>query len=135
MSRPTRREDSRSGLHSIEGAHLSMKPTTELNPEATAEGTGAANIAPGAGAETLARPRRVSASKHKLSIYQHPEDTARLRAAYRQTLAASSDRSFSDFINRLLMTEVEHLEAQHNGGQPFPGVGAGELPTGRPIGE
>ncbi|MDN5771191.1 MAG: hypothetical protein L0H24_09890 [Microlunatus sp.] len=86
-------------------------------------------------AEQPAQPRRASQSKHKLSIYQDPADTARLRAAYRHTLAASTDRSFSDFINRILMAEVERLETQHNGGQPFRGVGAGEIPTGRPVGE
>lgn len=101
--------------------------------------SGASPVAPAQPAtpvvEQPARPRRASQSKHKLSIYQDPEDTARLRAAYRQTLAASTDRSFSDFINRVLMAEVERLEAQHNGGQPFQGVGAGEIPTGRPVGE
>ena len=57
----------------------------------------------------------MSQSKHKLSVYQDPEDTARLRGAYRQTFSVSSDRSFSDFINRILLAEVERLEAQYNG--------------------
>jgi len=101
--------------------------------------SGASPVAPAQPAtqmsEQPARPRRASQSKHKLSIYQDPEDTARLRAAFRLALAEGKDRSFSDFINRLLMTEVERLEAQHNGGRPFQGVGAGEIPTGRPVGE
>lgn len=71
----------------------------------------------------------------KVSFYQNPEDTARLRAAYRHTLAATSDRSLSDFITRVVMAEVERLENQYHGGQPFPSVGAGKIPQGRPVGE
>ncbi len=71
----------------------------------------------------------------KVSFYQDPEDTARLRAAYRHTLAATSDRSLSDFITRVVMAEVERLENQYNGGHPFPSVGPGAIPQGRPVGE
>lgn len=123
MTQPARRKSSLSGASPVAPA----QPAAE--PAAQSVGTPAAPVEP------PARPRRVSQSKHKLSIYQDPADTARLRAAYRQTLAASSDRSFSEFTNRLLMTAVEGLEAQYNGGQPFEGVGAGEIPTGRPVGE
>ena len=34
-----------------------------------------------------------------------------------------------------VMAEVERLERKYNGGQPFPAVGARELPQGRPMGE
>ena len=36
---------------------------------------------------------------------------------------------------RFVMAEVERLERKYNGGQPFPAVGARELPQGRPMGE
>lgn len=124
MTQPTRRKSSLTGRSPVAPAQPAAEPVAQPIIET-----------PAAPAEQPARPRRASQSKHKLSIYQDPEDTARLRAAYRHTLAASTDRSFSDFINRVLMTEVERLEAQHNGGKPFQGVGAGEIPTGRPVGE
>lgn len=125
MTQPARRKSSLSGT----------SPVAPAQPPAVQSAAQPLDEPPAAAADGPARPRRASQSKHKLSIYQDPEDTARLRAAYRQTLAASSDRSFSDFINRVLMTEVQRLEAEHNGGQPFQGVGAGEIPTGRPVGE
>lgn len=123
MTQPARRKSSLSGTSPVAPAQPAVEHAAQpVDTLATP-------------VEPPARARRASQSKHKLSVYQDPEDTARLRAAYRQTLAASSDRSFSDFINRLLMTAVKELEAQHNGGQPFEGVGAGEIPTGRPVGE
>lgn len=57
-----------------------------------------------------------------MSFYQDPEDTTRLRAAYRHTLANTSDRALSDFIQRVIMAEVERLENQYNGGKPFASV-------------
>lgn len=123
MTQPARRKSSLSGASPVAPAQPAAEPAAQSVET------------PSAPVEPPARPRRVSQSKHKLSIYQDPADTARLRAAYRQTLAASSDRSFSEFTNRLLMTAVEGLEAQYNGGKPFEGVGAGEIPTGRPVGE
>ncbi len=117
MTQPARRKSSLAGTSPVAPAQSAE------TPPATAS------------AEEPARRRRASQSKHKLSIYQDPEDTARLRAAYRVVLAEGKDRSFSDFITRVLITEVERLEAEHNGGRPFRGVGAGEIPTGRPVGE
>ena len=58
----------------------------------------------------------------KVWFYQDREDTARLRAAYRHTLANTSDRSLNDFIQRVVVAEVERLENQYNGGRPFPSV-------------
>lgn len=71
----------------------------------------------------------------KVSFYIDSDDQARLRAAYRHTLAHTTDRSLTDFITRVLMAEVQRLEDQYNGGQPFPAVAARELPQGRPVGE
>ena len=132
MTQPARRKSSLSGTSPVAPA----QPAAEM-PPATAPAQPAQQAQQPAqrSAEEPTRPRRASQSKHKLSIYQDPEDTARLRAAYRLVLAQGKDRSFSDFINRVLITEVERLEAEHNGGRPFQGVGAGEIPTGRPVGE
>jgi hypothetical protein len=70
----------------------------------------------------------------KVSFYQDPADTARVRGAILHTQVAEGTRSLSDFINNAVMAEVQRLEAKYNGGQPFPGVGARGLPQGRPLG-
>lgn len=72
---------------------------------------------------------------HKVSFYQSPEDTNRVRGAIIHTTSREGPRSLSQFIHQAVMKEVERLEAKYNGGKPFPGVAAGELPQGRPMGE
>lgn len=71
----------------------------------------------------------------KVSFYQAREDTDRVRGAILHTMASEGPRSLSQFINGAVMAEVERLERKYNGGQPFPPVGARELPQGRPMGE
>ncbi len=71
----------------------------------------------------------------KVSFYQDPEDTARVRGAILHTMTTEGARTLSQFIHQAVMAEVERLEAKYNGGQPFPAVGARELPQGRPMGE
>lgn len=100
---------------------------------------GASPVMPAQAAEPIEEPRSRQAApskpKPKITIYQDAEDTARLRAAYRHTFAESNDRSFSDFVVRILMAEVERIEAEYNGGKPFEGVEPGRLARGRPLGE
>lgn len=71
----------------------------------------------------------------KVSFYQDPADTDRVRGAILHTMATEGPRTLSQFIDRAVMAEVVRLEKKHNGGQPFPPVGARELPQGRPMGE
>lgn len=80
-------------------------------------------------------PTRRAGNKYppKVSFYQDPDDTDRVRGAILHTMAAEGPRSLSQFINKAVMTEVERLERKYNNGQPFPAVGA-ELPQGRPMG-
>lgn len=70
----------------------------------------------------------------KVSFYQDRDDSARMRAAMLHTQGLEGHRSLSDFINRAVMAEVERLETKHNNGQPWPAVGPGQGPTGRPVG-
>lgn len=83
-------------------------------------------------------PRRssaaASAGKAKVGFYQDLDDTARARAAFNWTRAQEGHRSFSDFVASALMREVERLENAYNGGDPWPPMEAGELPTGKPLG-
>lgn len=71
----------------------------------------------------------------KVSFYQDPEDTARVRGAILHTMTTEGSRSLSLFIHHAVMAEVERLEAKYNGGRPFPPVGVRELPQGRLMGE
>ena len=71
---------------------------------------------------------------HKVSFYQSPEDTDRVRGAILHTMTTEGPRSLSQFIHQAVMAEVERLEREYNDGQPFPSVGARELPQGRPMG-
>nr|WP_181716208.1 hypothetical protein [Cryobacterium sp.]QJS06010.1 hypothetical protein [Cryobacterium sp.] len=71
----------------------------------------------------------------KVSFYQDPEDTGRVRGAILHTQVAEGSRSLSQFIAEAVMEKVEALEAKYNNGEPFPAIGARELPQGRPMGE
>lgn len=71
----------------------------------------------------------------KVGIYQDPELTARARAAYRNTAPMKGYRSFSDFAAEAFAEKIEALEAQYNGGKPWPALAPGVIPTGRPMGE
>lgn len=69
---------------------------------------------------------------NKVSFYQEPEDTARLRGAVLHTMVPEGHRSLSQFVIRAVMKEVQRLEEKYNSGQPFPAVAANEMPQGRP---
>lgn len=124
MSRPERRKSSLVGESPV-------APVRDVSRVDQPASTPAAGKPSAAGEKPDAKPKYPP----KVSFYQDPADSSRLRAAYRHTLHHSSDRSLSDFINRVVMAEVERLETVYNNGQPFPSVGAGELPQGRPLGE
>lgn len=72
---------------------------------------------------------------HKVSFYQDAEDTARVRGAILHTQVSEGTRSLSQFISQAVMDKVEELEAKYNNGEPFPPIGARQLPQGRPMGE
>ncbi|MBS1673121.1 MAG: hypothetical protein JSS74_04070 [Actinobacteria bacterium] len=71
----------------------------------------------------------------KVSFYQDPADTDRMRAALLHTMATENYRNLSQFVNEAVMEKVARLEKTYNGGNPFGAVGARELPQGRPMGE
>lgn len=69
----------------------------------------------------------------KVSFYQDREDTDRVRGALLHTMATEGPRTLSQFINDAVMKEVKRLEKKYNEGKPFPKLGAGKLPQGRPM--
>lgn len=68
--------------------------------------------------------------RHKVSFYQDPADTDRVRGAILYTMTTEGNRNLSQFVNDAVMAEVRRLEAKYNQGEPFPAVGARELPQG-----
>ena len=71
---------------------------------------------------------------HKVSFYEDPADTARIRGAILYTIPQEGPRTLSQFIHHAVMAEVERLENTYNNGRPFPAVGAREMPQDRPLG-
>lgn len=69
----------------------------------------------------------------KVSFYQDREDTDRVRGALLHTMASEGPRTLSQFINDAVLKEVTRLEKKYNAGEPFPKLGAGKLPQGRPM--
>lgn len=86
---------------------------------------------------TAVKAQDAGKSKHapKVSFYQDPADTQRMRGAIRVAMAQEGSRGLSDFIHTAVMREVERLEQRYNDGKPFEPAAAGELPQGRPMGE
>lgn len=121
MSRPAPRKSSLAG-------------SSPVTPPATAPAEPAPSPAVGthATAAPAAEPPAAGKKKyaHKVSFYQDSEDTARVRGAILYTMTTEGNRNLSQFVNRAVMAEVERLEAKYNGGQPFPPVGAREMPQG-----
>ncbi len=116
MSRPTPRKSSLAG----------SSPIAPPAPPAQVE----------QGEEVLSIPRkRKPGPRPKVSFYQDPEDTARVRGAHLHTMVMERRLSLSEFIHEAVMAEVERLEVKYNDGEPFPSVGAGGIPQGRPMGE
>ncbi|MFD1375187.1 hypothetical protein ACFQ4U_02375 [Micrococcus antarcticus] len=67
---------------------------------------------------------------HKVSFYQDMSDTDRVRGAILHTMISEGNRNLSQFIHKAVMKEVERLEAEYNGGNPWPSVKAKDMPQG-----
>lgn len=124
MTRPTPRKSSLAG----------SSPVTPPQPAAQADPVPAASVpASPATATRAVAPKPAEGKKkypHKVSFYQDPEDTARVRGAILYTMTTEGNRNLSQFVNRAVMAEVERLETKYNNGEPFPSVGAREMPQG-----
>lgn len=57
----------------------------------------------------------------------------RAQAAYRATSHLEGDTSWSDYVERAILTETQRREAEHNAGEPYKGDGS-RLSAGRPLG-
>lgn len=93
--------------------------------------------APGGLAEQLASPQHAEAlaeedkpeRKRKIGGWNgYPSNLVRIRAAQWHTQTEPDGwPSLSEMTEQLLLREAERLEAEHNGGQPFPEVPEGKV--------
>ncbi len=122
MSRPKPRRSSLAGASPV-------APPTEAQPEAASSTAAAPSAAARSkpsvtvAAPTESPPRR--RYPPKVSFYQEPEDSARMRAAFLHTQGVEGLRSLSHFIDRAFMVEVKRLEARQNDGRQWPAVQPG----------
>ena len=125
MTRPPARRSSLAGASPI------TTPAPEVDEAAPPASTSTSSTSSTSSTRRTTTPK----TRAKVSFYQEPEDTDRVRGAILDTMTTEGSRNLTQFINAAVMREVERLEAKYNGGQPFPPIGPGELPQGRPMGE
>lgn len=129
MNRPSPRKSSLSGSSPVappQAETIETKPTPAAAPEAAAK-PAAANVTRKAEEPSTSGKKKW---RHKVSFYQDPADTDRVRGAILYTMTTEGNRNLSQFVNDAVMAKVEELEAKYNHGEPFPAVGARELPQG-----
>ena len=140
-ARPERRRSSLTGASPIApprvepAAAEAPAPAPTPEPQAAAPAAPASTTVPAVDAAPTSTDKPRSKYPPKVSFYQSTEDTDRIRGAIMHTIPYEGTRTLSQFLSGAAMKEVERLEAQYNGGKPFPRVGARELPQGRPMGE
>lgn len=136
MSRPARRPSALAGSstfdHPVAAETPQDTPAAPLSPEGRAADPHGATAAQGA--PESKRPAAKQTPK-KLTIYQESADTDRMRGAMVATIPYEGFKTLSRFAQEAIMEKVERLEQQYNHGEPFPPVGPGIIPAGRPMGE
>ena len=105
-------------------------PAAAPAPSAPAEAS-QGRTAPQGGAQTASDKKMPP----KISIYQHPDDSGRTRAAVLALQRYEGKTTLTSFANDAIMEKVARVEEQYNGGKPFEPIGTGELPVGRRMGE
>jgi len=74
----------------------------------------------------------VDSETKRMTVYIASRHYARARAAYRATSYASRDRSWSDFVEKAIVAELERREAEFNAGEPY-APDSSPLSPGRPL--
>jgi hypothetical protein len=85
-----------------------------------------------AGSPTLRPNPLPDTAPKQITFYMAADDLRRAKAAYTGTSGKEMDRSWSDFISRAVLMEVERRERLYNEGSQFQG-GAQNLAPGRKI--
>lgn len=132
MSRPTPRKSS------LSGQSIFTPPAAEAPHEAPAAAPAPSAPAEASQGRTAAQGAAQTASGKKppkISIYQHPEDSGRTRAAVLALQRYEGSMTLTKFANEAILEKVARVEEKYNGGKPFDPIGTGELPVGRRMGE
>ncbi|CAH0141840.1 MULTISPECIES: hypothetical protein [unclassified Microbacterium] len=132
MSRPAPRKSS------LSGQSIFTPPAAEAPQEAPAVAPAPSVPAEASQGRTAAQGAAQTASGKKppkISIYQHPEDSGRTRAAVLALQRYEGSMTLTKFANEAILEKVARVEEQYNGGKPFDPIGTGELPVGRRMGE
>jgi hypothetical protein len=75
---------------------------------------------------------RVAEPKDRVTVYLDARFRGEAKAAFRATSHLEGDRSWSDFVERAITTEVQRRQSLHNNGQPYRPHTA-PLTLGRPV--
>ena len=127
--RPTARKSNLAGIspvNPVEDAAAAPAAAAQRQEEPKK----AAKASPAAPKPAAEEPVKKRKYPHKVSFYQDMTDTDRVRGAILHTMISEGNRNLSQFIHKAVMKEVERLEAEYNGGQPWPSVKANDMPQG-----
>ena len=72
-------------------------------------------------------------STRRMATYLSHRTRDRARATYRATSHLEGDKSWSEFVERAILAEVERREITHNAGERYQ-ADSSPLPAGRPLG-
>lgn len=113
-------------------------PPRRKPDSATVQNLVKANRNPGASASKEAQSTPAvqaplpNAAPKQVTFYMAADELKRAKAAYTGTSGQEMDRTWSDFISRAVLMEVERRERLYNEGQQFQG-GSRNLAPGRKI--
>jgi hypothetical protein len=82
--------------------------------------------------QTQARAVPAAGERERVTTYLDGRLRSRAREAYRATSHLEGDKSWSDFVERAILAEVQRREAQHNDGRTYTGDQT-PLSPGRPL--
>lgn len=67
----------------------------------------------------------------RMTYYEYKDEADRTRGAFVYTAANYGELSFSEFVGKAVRKEVRRREREHNDGEQFPPVSAGDVRRGR----
>lgn len=127
--RPAARKSNLAGSSPVKPVEAAAAAPAAAAPQ-QAEPKKAAKVAPAVSKPAAEESVKKRKYPHKVSFYQDMSDTDRVRGAILHTMISEGNRNLSQFIHKAVMKEVERLEAEYNGGQPWPAVKANDMPKG-----
>jgi hypothetical protein len=122
----------RAGTHDL--SRLQARNRPEPKPETDRQPTTAS---PAVTVKPSRTPAKKSAtvvvdSTARMTTYLSANTRDRARATYRATSHLEGDKSWSDFVERAILAEVERRELAHHAGERYEGDSS-PLPVGRPL--